>query len=210
MFSVGIIQTKGGCSKSTVTTNLAVAATLTGSHVAVIDTDRQRSATNWHRRRRHSSAPAVFAMGASDIESWLATAGQKFDLCVVDTAAGDWRALRTVASSVDLGLIVSRPTVLDLEAAVGVRALAKTIGLQYATLITQAPSQLSYRLRSFFEAYRDGGEVVATTVTSLVAYQDAASLGLGVMEYEPHGRAAREIEAVHHWVWTRLQEQHYG
>jgi len=65
---------------------------------------------------------------------------------------------------------------------------------------------MSTKLASWAAAYSRHGEVVDTMLTSLMAYQDSITLGLGVEEYEPHGRAAREIRATLEWIFRRVKE----
>ena len=38
-------------------------------------------------------------------------------------------------------------------------------------------------------------------------HQDALGVGLGVTEYDPHGKAAEEIRGLWRWVWTSLTRE---
>lgn len=206
MFSIATMQTKGGTSKSTTALNMAVAAVYMGFQVALIDTDVQRSIANW-AQRRNQSAPAVFAMDATRLKNWLSSAGQNFDLCIIDTPANDWKPLTLAAVACDLSVIVSRATTFDLEAAIQVRNLLARAGLAHASLITQVAPQITRRLHYWLQTYAALGEMIDTPITTLVTYQDSAAIGLGVREYEPDGRAAREIDEVLQWILRRLKEK---
>ena len=43
-----------------------------------------------------------------------------------------------------------------------------------------------------------------------MAYQDAQSLGLGVTEYEPDGKAAQEVREIWSWIATKLEKVAHG
>jgi len=47
MISVLVANAKGGCGKTTVSTNLATAFANAGLHTALADNDRQRSCLTW-------------------------------------------------------------------------------------------------------------------------------------------------------------------
>jgi chromosome partitioning protein len=51
MRKILVVNSKGGCGKTTVATNLAVALAARGEEVALADADRQKSSLSWARRR---------------------------------------------------------------------------------------------------------------------------------------------------------------
>ena len=48
-----VASSKGGAGKSTISTNLAAYFALQGKRTALIDADRQKSATHWCEKRAH-------------------------------------------------------------------------------------------------------------------------------------------------------------
>jgi chromosome partitioning protein len=42
-------------------------------------------------------------------------------------------------------------------------------------------------------------------MTTSIAYQDSLTLGLGVEEYEPNGRAADEVRRALNWILERIR-----
>lgn len=51
MRKILVVNSKGGCGKTTIATNLAVALAARGEDVALADADRQKSALSWTKRR---------------------------------------------------------------------------------------------------------------------------------------------------------------
>lgn len=51
MRKILVVNSKGGCGKTTVATNLAVALSARGEDVALADADRQKSSLSWAKRR---------------------------------------------------------------------------------------------------------------------------------------------------------------
>lgn len=52
-----VVNSKGGCGKTTIATNLAVALSARGEAVALADADRQKSALSWVKRRPKTLTP---------------------------------------------------------------------------------------------------------------------------------------------------------
>lgn len=207
MISIASGQTKGGTGKTSVSVHLSVtAAHLFQRKTVLIDIDVQRSATKWGMRR-NAAGPVVISSDAASLPNLLGRLAGEFDFCVVDVPGHDLNALSNAAVNVDLTLLVTRPNQLDIEPAVEVCNVLKQFQLPHALLISQAPPRPSMKLASWMEAYSRQGEVISTMITSLAAYQDAITLGMGVEEYEPQGRAAREMRAVFEWLMWRLKEK---
>ena len=74
MHVIAIVSNKGGVSKTTVTQCLAVEARRQGLVAAIIDTDPQKSATDWGEQREAAGldAPAVISLGSKPLSSVVA------------------------------------------------------------------------------------------------------------------------------------------
>jgi len=57
MRKILVVNSKGGCGKTTVATNLAVALAARGEDVALADADRQKSSLSWIKRRPKNLKP---------------------------------------------------------------------------------------------------------------------------------------------------------
>jgi len=140
MKTIVVHAPKGGCGKSTLTRELAVA--LPGT-VAIVDLDPQGTTRGWYERR---SAETPVVVAEADYDG-LREAGA--DWCVVDTAPGTTDAYRSASASLanrllreaDLVLVPARPTPDDL---LGTAPIAKELrslrgSKPWAFVITQVP-----------------------------------------------------------------------
>jgi len=200
---VAATQPKGGTSKSTACINFAVAAAEHDLLVALVDTDPQGSVMMW-KEARCDEWPRVFAMQPRELPNWLRSEGKHFDLIVIDTPAHDTDTLAAVARIADLSIIVTQPTRLAIAVATRLQRVFINADVPYAILLSQTPPRLTSRLAGWLENYRLLGTLVDTQLAYRVAYQDAIPLGLGVVEYEPHGLAADEVRGATDWILAKL------
>lgn len=205
MKSLAFVQTKGGSGKSTAAINVAVAASvMTSDAVLLVDTDPQSSSLHWAQLRTRAGLDTISARPA-DLYAVLAAARTRYDLCVVDTAGHDVRALQTTIRAVDHAIIVSRPTILDVHVAMNVRNVLQEHGCGHSFLLTQVPNQVGERLESWNRNYREVGAVVSPSFGYLMDFQDALALGLGVVEYRSRGRAAQQVAGAFECISHHLE-----
>lgn len=196
-------QLKGGTGKSTACINAAVAAGQLGFSVAIADTDPQGSSTAWAAARNHS-LPHVEALPAAQLRHWLAS-NATFDLVLVDTPAHDIDVLAEVTRIADLTIIVTQATYWANAVATHIRNAFVAEEIPYAILMAQTPARLCRRLDHWLTLHRELGTVIDSHLAYRVAYQDAVPLGLGVVEYEPDGAAAREVRAATDWILRKVE-----
>lgn len=207
MTVIALVHSKGGTAKTTTAIHLATtAATLLRLRTAIVDTDPQGSAGKW-RARREAAQPLVLQSSPGRLEADLGEL-RNVDLCMIDTPGHDLAALARAAVVSDLSVIASRPTELDREAAIDVVGALRRFGLPYVILLTQAPHRASAKFHLWVEQYARLGHLADPVLTSLTAFQDSITLGLGVQEYEPNGRAAEEVRAALTWILDRIKGAH--
>jgi cellulose biosynthesis protein BcsQ len=102
-------------------------------------------------------------------------------------------------------LIVAQPTRLAIAVAAHLQRAYINAGVSYAILLSQTPPRLTARLTGWIENYRLLGTLVDAQLAYRVAYQDAVPLGMGVVEYEPHGLAAHEVRHATDWILNTLE-----
>jgi chromosome partitioning protein len=191
---VALVTQKGGAGKSTLASNLAVAAFLRGERVFVCDLDPLQSLVKWSKARKALDIP-VEHIPSGKLEPALASLERDgVTLVVVDTPGGDTRAAEEAVDAADFCILPARPNALDLWASETTLARVKARRREFAFLLTQCPpSQQNLRVARGAEALQEMGALLAPLVASRVDYQEAIRLGLGVCELKPSSAAAREM-----------------
>jgi chromosome partitioning protein len=196
MFTVALIEQKGGGGKTTAAIGLAVAAAQAGQTAALIDLDPQASAAKWKDRRAADDTVVVSAQ-ASRLRQTLDFARDNgADLAIIDTP-GKVTALppkRPVAAG--LVLISIRPQVFDFETLDAVRDVL---------LLAKNPPAFVLFNGMHPAARKSAEEVKAITVNfgltacpahlcQLSSYAEAPATGQAPQELEPGGKAASELQ----------------
>jgi chromosome partitioning protein len=169
-----------------------------------LETDPQGSLALWRSLRRRRW-PHVWPLDSDDLAVWLEQHRRLFDLVVVDTPAHDGKTIADAVQVADLALIVTQPSVLATSVAMRLRRLFVDHGIPFAILLSQTPHSMNARLTRWIDNHRLLGTVVEGHLAYRVAHQDAVALGMGVVEYEPEGRAADEVQIVTEWILRRLE-----
>jgi chromosome partitioning protein len=117
MRTVLVASSKGGAGKSTVATNLAAWFALDGKRTALLDVDRQHSATRWAEKRAGLDTAVLPIDGTR--RGWENRLPNDIERLVVDAAAGAMGDdLDTVLAKADAVLVPVNPSIIDLEATV--------------------------------------------------------------------------------------------
>jgi chromosome partitioning protein len=115
MLKVLVASSKGGCGKSTITTNLAAHFAESKKNTAIIDMDRQASSFHWCQRRPES-VPGVLGMQGAR-KGWSERMPAGTERVVVDTAAGMHADdIAGLVEEVDAVVVPVLPSAFDLEA----------------------------------------------------------------------------------------------
>jgi chromosome partitioning protein len=139
MRTIAVIALKGGSGKTTLAAHMALAGHLRGLKVVVADVDPQRSASEV-LGARGGAAPECLAMPGSRLfAAQVAAVGAGVELMVIDTAAGAVEDVGQAIVLADLSLLVLRPTLLDIAAAVRTLDVVRRLGKQAVVVVNQAP-----------------------------------------------------------------------
>jgi chromosome partitioning protein len=188
-----IVSPKGGCGKSTVTTNLGAFFVREGKRTLVMDCDHQSSTGEWARVRGHA-VPAVPVLDSADsggqgFGSWTLRIPPSTEVLLIDTPAGlrqhqivellrrcDTVLVPLVPSAMDLRATL--PFLSELKQTQAVRAGAVRVGL------------VANRMKSRTLAAREFGSLatalpfpVVASIRDTQAYVLAAALGRSVFDY---------------------------
>lgn len=114
MLTVLVASSKGGCGKSTLTTQLASHFAQQHKHTAIVDADRQRSSLRW-AARRPEDVPGV--LGAEGGKKALAALPPDTQRVLIDTPAGAGaRELAPYLDTADAIVVPVLPSAFDLDA----------------------------------------------------------------------------------------------
>lgn len=104
----------------------------------------------------------------------------------------------------DLILVPCRPAILDLRAISNTIELARMVAKPIAVVLNSVPPRGSL-LAEAEEALEGYGVMVCPEhLGQRSAFIHSLTAGLAAQEYEPHGKAAREIERLMRWTLPRL------
>lgn len=197
---------KGGVGKTTLAVNLAVGAGLAGYKTALIDLDRQESASAWADLRK-DERPYVEPVSPRRLAQTIEAArGNGFDLVILDTPPAAGEEASEALRAADLALIPCRPSLIDLEAIKRTAAGVRTTGTPGYVVINTAPPTATVLVDDAREIAGGGGLAIAPVILrERSAYRNAWPHGQGVMEYEPKGKAAAEIAELQTFIIACLQ-----
>ena len=203
MRTLALLARKGGTGKTTLAVHLAVLAAETGRQVLLVDTDPQHSAGDWGRARR-SDIPRLIECAANRVPDVLElAAAEGIDLVVVDTRPSVEAETAEIARLSDLALIPTGPGILDLRAIAATADMVRSLGagafgsgaMIVLNGVMASPSfgenGLTIEARRALAAYQI--PVADVAIGRRVAFAHALIDGRSVTEFEPQGKAAREL-----------------
>jgi chromosome partitioning protein len=110
-----LLNSKGGCGKSTIATNLASYYAVAGKKVALVDYDPQASGLDWLARRPEKAAQIVGLEGHKEGMTHLA---RNTDVVIVDAPArSHGKELTYLVRHADTIIVPVLPSSIDMQAA---------------------------------------------------------------------------------------------
>jgi chromosome partitioning protein len=205
MRTIALINQKGGVGKTTVALHLATAFQQATAATLILDLDPQASASEWHDAR-DAELPHVESIQPARLSKAISTAQEiGTDVLILDTAPHAESTALEAARLADLVLVPCQPSIMDL------RAMRKTVDL---LKLVQVPAFAVLNSVSSSGTVADeaaemiegslGLAVCPVRLGDRVAYNRSLITGQTALEFEPHGKAAREIEQLHMWVCEQI------
>ena len=207
---IAVTSQKGGVGKTTLSMNLAIAAALDGVPTKVFDVDRQASAARYYDRRLengHSDQPETLSLQIARLPQELRKAKDAgYQLAIIDTPPNVDVDAGHIAKAGDMILIPVKPSSIDLEAVVNSIELVNFAG-RPGTVILNTTKPFGTMTNDARGIVTENFKfpVAPVEIGDRTAFVHAATLGQGVMEYEPSGKAAKEISALWKWVKKELK-----
>lgn len=197
---------KGGSGKTTLSGHLAVQAQRSGAGpVVLIDIDPQGSLADWWNEREDEMpayAQTTVARLAADLEMLR---GQGFRLAVIDTPPAITVAIQSVIAVSELIVVPTRPSPHDLRAVGATVDLCDRAGKPLIFVVNAATPKA--RITSEVAvALSQHGTVAPITLHHRVDFAASMIDGRTVMEVDPKGKSAQEVEALWGYISDRLEK----
>jgi len=180
--SILVVNAKGGCGKSTLTSNLASYYAHLGERVGLVDLDRQMSGIRW-LQRRPQERPAI-----TGITGWERHYMPELEWIIMDPPAQIQRKdVITLTARADVVLVPVLPSPIDIQAAADfirdllIYAKVRTTGKPVAVVANRARTNtlIFDELKKFLAAL---AIPFVATLRDTQNYIHASSRGLGIFE----------------------------
>ena len=210
MKTLAVLSRKGGPGKTTLSINLAVAAEKAGQTTILIDLDEQRSADRWGKRRTeeaHEETPFVTTTLSSRLKEVLYRAENAgATLAIIDTSPSTGRGPEDAAKVADMALIPCEASLINAEAITSTINVIRKANVDARVVLNKVDPRTSKdRIKQAHEAIEKFDVPSAPChVAHRVAFVDAYALGLSVQEFEPRGKASKEITDLYKYISNEM------
>ena len=209
MNTLAVLSRKGGTGKTTLSVNLAVAAERAGHTVAIVDLDSQASASEWGDWRE-AETPEVISVHSARLPQELHKLKQQgITFALLDTPPKIEDIALDAAKVADMAIIPCKLGAFDLksiEKTILVGNMAKC-SMRIVFNAVRARSSMLYPAKRAVQVYEV--PVAPCVIGDRVVFSHSVIEGLGVMEYEPKGKASIEIQTLFRYISKEL-EAHDG
>lgn len=196
-FTLAVANLKGGCGKTTISTNISAGLAQRG-HVGLVDADPQGALkhwVDWGSKDAGSHVPVLYSDHTEPVEN-LKLAQPNHDFVVVDCPPSlDMAITRQLMVKCDYVLIPVLPSPLDLWASTQTIEMIESARqdnpkLKAALVLNQTEprSAMTRAMQTTIE--RLGVPVLATSVRRRAVYRNAVVEGVSVFHLGARGRAA--------------------
>ena len=210
---ISILNPKGGCGKTTLSSNLGSSLLLNGYKTLLIDTDPQGTLRDWKSMDENDSQPQIIVIDRPNLQKDLTSIAINFDYLIIDGAAKLQDMITFAVKNSDVVLIPIQPSAADIWACEALIHLIKarqevTDGIPKAAFIISRQIKNSNLARDIDEALKQFSfPVFNSRTTQRVIYGEALSSGKSVFNIESSGGAASEIQNITKELQNFIYEQ---
>lgn len=203
---LALASQKGGSGKTTLSGHLAVQAQRAGfGPVVLIDIDPQGSLTEWWNERE-ADFPALAATTVARLASDLVQLRQQgFRLAVIDTPPAITQAIASVIQVAELVVVPTRPSPHDLRAVGATVELCDRAGKPLIFVVNAATPKARITSEAAV-ALSQHGTVAPVMLHHRTDFAASMIDGRTVMEVDPAGKSAQEVEQLWTYVSERLEK----
>lgn len=184
---IAVVNQKGGASKTTNSTNLAVTLVNRGFRVVLIDIDGQESSGDWYRNRLDfygddNGFLVVKYPDQKDLQRELNNIHEDVDFIIIDGKPGTQEISQFAALNADLVLVPMKPSASEMASTM--RFLQK---LPSATpvhiILSRCPTRKILHCSEVIEALEQTSvNVMSSRIFERAVYLDCFNTGRGVIE----------------------------
>jgi len=156
---ISILNPKGGCGKTTLSSNLGSSLLLNGYKTLLIDTDPQGTLRDWKSMDENDSQPQIIVIDRPNLQKDLTSIAINFDYLIIDGAAKLQDMITFAVKNSDVVLIPIQPSAADIWACEALIHLIKarqevTDGIPKAAFIISRQIKNSNLARDIDEALK--------------------------------------------------------
>ena len=195
---ISFVNQKGGVGKTTTAINLAIGLKKKNYNLVFVDADPQGSAVQWHAIEGNKSFEILHhpsPIHATDIRQL----SMNYDYVIIDAPPAIGDISKAILAVTDLAIIPLSPSALDVWSCWGTLKMVDEIrplnsDIEVKLLINRKipGTKIGRDSREAMKQFQM--DVFNTELCQRVAFIDAMTSGVSVMQYAPHSKAAREIE----------------
>lgn len=208
---VTIGNTKGGVGKSTIAVNLAVDSARDSASVLMIDTDPQGSSMAFRAEREADDIKAI-ALTTDKLHKDVLGFKDAFDVIIIDAGGQDSAVFRSAVAACDFFLLPVLPSQFDVWAAEDALKVFKEIqpfnnmdGRMVLNMV-RPNTIVSGEAQEALSEYEPDIPLLSDKLHNRVAFKSSISKGLGVSEYEPNGKASKEIKSLYQKILNIIKK----
>ena len=194
---ISFVNQKGGVGKSTTAINLAASLKRKNFSLVLIDADPQGSIVQWHAVENNDAFEILHhpePLDQMDIKELAAD----YDYVVIDAPPAIGEIAKSILEVSDLAIVPLSPSSLDIWSGWGTLEMIEEAknsnpNMTVKLLINRKipGTRVGRDAREAIEVFDT--DILQTELCQRVAFIDAMTSGVSVMQYSPSSKAAREI-----------------
>jgi chromosome partitioning protein len=216
---ISFVNQKGGVGKTTSAINIAASLKRRNYKIGFVDADPQGSATHWHSVEDNNAFEVLHhpePVSKSEIDAL----SENYDYLVIDAPPAFGDITKSILAVTDLSIIPLSPSSLDIWSCKGTlemvdEAREENPDLDVKLLINRKipGTRVGREARDSLAVF--DMDILDSELCQRVAYIDAMTSGVSVMQYAPSSKAADEVESLCDEITLpqaqsepQIQEQH--